>query len=729
MAGRRRRALSNSTVATVDEAAIQFYQEDSILKSAPIKAHTDDWPCFLLTNATIYHRNGTLANLLHVDLEGPFIVRGRLEIEKDQERYLINRHMRDRSPWIQIQNTLSFSIGLKDDGLPMPVLWASGGAGWFEIVPSEAYKATCDNMFQGISLHYAILDEYEAALEKLHKKKKNRQKTLLDVSLPLDHVLFKYALTVGDGITLPEALKRTKDQAIFLLSHFPKGTHFYNWLKNEFPDLTQKLAAKESNDSKTAPISKSCPLVAVPYSSIEKSSSLEISDSRKGRASLRNSASRIIRNSDVARPEAVASPREEQSREDRQAKTKGKSPMNVQSKSAYSPDTMKLDVPEKRRSLNAVSLRGGRNSLRTSIETRTPQQIPKAAGALTATTHSDAIFPISSIVEILEDSRQEMLELMSEGKQKKHPDAINPRSWCTKLYLGLSIRNPKALAEVCEYYARDLIQLLRPEWHSSVFYKWLEDNIDTTPNFEFIAEEEMKTIVRRKKKQKSSHEEAGSSTGAKEATPRTGGKQPPSRGRPGGKVAGLRPFTGSKKRLRQDANIENDEMDLDEDETLRKTSKRSRYFTDDENDEEAQDTSSSLSDGENAENKDLPLTRVVIRAEKLPSTTPKGPNQTWTCEEPDCGYIVRAADEEEGQALISQHFEAHEKDAQEATERSESSRAGLMNIAVQESQKGHVPINHLLEKIRNFGDKTQKQEEMQLNGQVLPQPIKRSLLV
>lgn len=191
MVGRRRRALSNSTVATIDQSVIQFYKEESILKGAPTRAHTDDWPCFELTDATVYHRDGTLANLLHVDLEGPFIVRGRLQIEKDQERFLVNRHMKNRSPWIQIQNTQSFSIGLKDDQPPMPVLWASGGAGWFEIVPSDAYKYICDTMFQGVCLHYAVLDEYEAALEMLHTKKKNKSKTLNDVKLPLDTILFK----------------------------------------------------------------------------------------------------------------------------------------------------------------------------------------------------------------------------------------------------------------------------------------------------------------------------------------------------------------------------------------------------------------------------------------------------------------------------------------------------------------------------------------------------------
>ncbi|KAI0840024.1 hypothetical protein F5Y06DRAFT_263394 [Hypoxylon sp. FL0890] len=710
MVGRRRRAPSNSTVATVDEAAIRYYKEESILKPVSGRVHPDDWPCFLLNDATIYHKDGTLANLLHVDLEGPLVVRGKVEIERDQERFLVSRHIKDRSPWIQIQNTSSFSIGLKDDGLPMPVLWASGGAGWYEIVPSEAYRDICDTMFQGISLHYAILDEYEAALERLHKKKKNKQKTLHDVKLPLDEVLFRYAVTVGDGTTLQEAHQRTRDQAIFLLSHFPKGTEFHNWLTSEFPDVAKKLAAKESSDSKTVATSESSALVAAPYPLLEKSSSVEATDlKKKGKVSLRGSAPRTTRNSESVEHGAVEPLSKDQIQKAKPIKAKQKTPVETRSESVHNPDTMMLDVP-------------GDQDLKSNAPEKSRRLHSQEARGAHSHTNS-----LSVVLEALQDSRQEMLDLLDEGKQKKHPDDISPKSWCNKLYLQLSIKNPKALTEVCEYYARDLVSLLGSEWHKGEFYKWLEDNVNTQPKFEYITEEDVKRVVRRKKMGRSSRDDTQATTESKEPAVKPEGNQPSRRGRPSGKVAGLRPSTGSKKRLRHEASFDDDEMDVDEDGMLRQTSKRSRYF-DDEGDD-AEDTTSSMSDDEEVDNKDAPLTRIVIRAEKLPSTTPKGPNQTWTCEEPDCGYVVRAADQEAGQALISQHYEAHENDAQEAAEQSELSRASLMNLAVQESQKGHIPINHLLEKIRSMGDKAQKRDEVRLDGQVVPQPIKRSLLV
>jgi hypothetical protein len=85
MAGRRRlRAASTSTVATVDEDAVKYQKENQVLRPAPPGDRPDDWPCFLLTDATVYDKNGEMANLLHVDLEGPFMVRGLLTIEQDQ---------------------------------------------------------------------------------------------------------------------------------------------------------------------------------------------------------------------------------------------------------------------------------------------------------------------------------------------------------------------------------------------------------------------------------------------------------------------------------------------------------------------------------------------------------------------------------------------------------------------------------------------------------------------
>ncbi|KAI0166846.1 hypothetical protein GGR52DRAFT_77104 [Hypoxylon sp. FL1284] len=723
MAGRRRRAPSNSTVATVDEAEIQFYKEETVLKPASTRMHTDDWPCFLLADATVYHQDGTIANLLHVDLEGPFITRGRLEIEKDQEQYLVNRHMRDKSHWIQIQSTVSFSIGLKVDDPRMPVLWASGGAGWFEIVPSEAYRDTCDAMFQGICLHFAVLDSYEDALEKLQRKKKNAHKTLEDAKLPLETVLFDYAVSVGDGITLPEAHQRVQEHAVFLLSHFPKGTEFYNTIANKFPDIVQQLSDKKSNPSNPA-ASQSSHFVAVPYPSTEKSSSIEATESKRGRPSMRSSASAMRTN--VIDIDMADLSSDEASREGRASRARRNPPSTLAPTTARDVDVTMLDVPAD--SSNATPSPGNDHS---SVTMSINNQVKLQDTPSKTRVDSDIGSSMSTVLEALQDARQDVLESVKEGKQKKHPDDMNPKTWFNKLYLELSIRNPKALSEVCKYFASDLVPLLGPEWHASQLYEWLEEHVSKKPNFEYITEQDMASITRRKKKQRI-RDETRESTGDKVASQQPAARQVAGKRLPGGRrsgqVSGLRPFTGSKKRMRHDANFGEDEMDLDDDDVLNTTSKKSRYFTEDDEDEANASVSSSSEDEEN-EDEDAPLTRLAIRAEKLPSSTPKGLNQTWTCEEPECGYVVRGADEKEGQVLITEHYEAHEKEAEDEAEPSAGSQSSIIDLAMQESEKGHLPVNHLLDKLRRMGDKAQKREEVIVNGQVLPKPIKRNLLI
>lgn len=389
---------------------------------------------------------------------------------------------------------------------------------------------------------------------------------------------------------------------------------------------------------------------------------------------------------------------DEPSREGRASRTRPRSPFNLPSRTARSADVMMLDVPaDKHHSLDmALDSEETRSSDHMSIESEKLQLDPPDATSSTRK-YPDLSSSMSIVLEALQDARHDVLELVKEGKQKKHPDDMNPKTWFNKLYLGLSIRNPKALSEICEYFASDLVALLGPEWHTSQFFKWLKENVNTVPKFEYITRADMASIARRKKKQKT-HEDAQDATEDRELLPQPAVNQialkQPSRGRRGGKVAGLRPFTGSKKRMRHEAGFEGDEMDLDEDGISEQTSKRSRYFAEDE--EEAHDTASLVSDDEEDEDKDAPLTRVVVRAEKLPSPTPKGLDQTWTCEEPDCDYVVRAADDEEGQALISEHYEEHEREAAEEAEADAKNQTSLLGLAMQEAERGHLPVKYVL---------------------------------
>ena len=193
--GRRRgrpRKDSTSTVATVDDNQIRYAKESDLLKPIPAGLHSDRWPCFSLDDVVVYHKDGrTPANLLHVASEGPFIVRGRLDLTEDEDteylresrfsvpfvyiRLLMSAagsNIYDRQPYVEIQQAVSFSIALTDEGMSGTIIWASGQAGWFEITPAEEYRKIYNTMDQGVALYYNILLQYEDHEEKRIKKSK-----------------------------------------------------------------------------------------------------------------------------------------------------------------------------------------------------------------------------------------------------------------------------------------------------------------------------------------------------------------------------------------------------------------------------------------------------------------------------------------------------------------------------------------------------------------------------
>ncbi|KAJ8130031.1 hypothetical protein O1611_g3598 [Lasiodiplodia mahajangana] len=673
MVRRRRRPGANALAAaeiaaTEKRLAVRHYKESSVLKPVNPSVHSDNWPCFLLTDATVHVPDGAMVSQLEVDLMGPLIVRGKLELEKDNERYLVNRHMKGRALRIQIEASRAFSVGAKDDSLSVPVVWASGEAGWFEIVPAPCYQRICDEMFQAVSLHYSLLDQFEEALEKLQKSKKKKKATMADVTLDLDELLFQvcsaivpllkmlgiknfrsngaflqYALRSGDGLTLPEAHRRFNQNCIFLLSHFPKDTSVYKHLADKYSSTVKLLANKDRKPRD--PSFDICRLPAYDYSQREKSSSLESARAKKGSP-------------------AGGSPKDDD---------------------VIMTDPPKNDVARLRTSRSHKELNENNSTLDLNVV-----GVTKSSGNV--------------LFDALQDVRGQMLQQISEGKQKKRLDQITAKSWQTKVYMECNIKHYNSVEEIFHYHARDLVQRLGPEWHDTMIYEWAKERAAKPPTLTLISEEEVNQIVRRvKKSARGNHTEKPAKEILRPEVREYAGKQTPT-SRPSGKAAGLRPSTGGKKRLRYDIDLE-DSMDIDEDGSLKKKSKKSHLTEDedeDEDEDEEQDDESIDEDGAGssrrsksyAENNDAPTTQLVIRAEKLPSTQPKGPNQTWICEEPDCGYIVRAAHEEQGRKLISTHYEEHEKEAQDVAQETALNR---VNLAVQEA-RGHMPINHLLEK-------------------------------
>lgn len=83
-----------SAIATESEAPAQprrsmYLKESSILKPLADRIDPDDWPCFLLEDATVYKPDGRrLEKLLHASEDCPLTVRGRLKLDKKDKQYL-----------------------------------------------------------------------------------------------------------------------------------------------------------------------------------------------------------------------------------------------------------------------------------------------------------------------------------------------------------------------------------------------------------------------------------------------------------------------------------------------------------------------------------------------------------------------------------------------------------------------------------------------------------------
>lgn len=308
---------------------------------------------------------------------------------------------------------------------------------------------------------------------------------------------------------------------------------------------------------------------------------------------------------------------------------------------------------------------------------------------------------VQVIIAALEDVRNSIIELNSQRPHAKPLNQISHKTWQTKVYMECNIRHYNSVQEILHYYARDLVHQLDPKWHDTLIYQWAKQKVSEPVTLTLISEAEVKQIVRRvKQSMRGAHAETAPTHSPRPEPAVYAGKQTP-KNRRSGKAAGLRPSTGSKKRLRHQINFA-DEMDFDEDGSLRKKkSKSSHYFTEDEGSEDDDNDNEGVDEEEEEDGSDeaessaskgaVPMTQVLIRAEKLPPIQPQGPNQTWICDEPDCGYIVRAAYEDNGRELISAHYEDHEREAQDMAQETALNRE---NLAVQEANRGHMPIKY-----------------------------------
>ena len=291
---------------------------------------------------------------------------------------------------------------------------------------------------------------------------------------------------------------------------------------------------------------------------------------------------------------------------------------------------------------------------------------------------------LASVVEAIESAHRQL----SSSKTGQTASAI-----VNKIYFSYKFPNYRdgttgchrvPVQEVLHYNSKALLQVLdRSKYENHDILGYLEQLAKT--KFSPIAIKmsdfpypliHRKQMVRNSKKpvlERSSDvsvtsEEATSGQPIRQAR---GGKQVKTRA---GKKSGLRLPTSSAKRPHADLESGS--------ESENSAAKKSHFFSEDDGVEDAADTSAEGGEdtSDNGERPSTDPVKIFIRAEKIPSSVPRGLHDTWTCEQQGCDYIVRGGEEEECQDRIREHFRDHE----------ESKR---VDLAVTES-RGLLPIKY-----------------------------------
>jgi len=303
--------------------------------------------------------------------------------------------------------------------------------------------------------------------------------------------------------------------------------------------------------------------------------------------------------------------------------------------------------------------------------------------------------------------------------------------------------NPYGISgPIIQYFSPQLLPRLGAEWHDTPFYQWLsEESTKGHGPPEGMTIDDMNYRLQRRHKQQKPRSPKESAVVRKEKNLKQAledensdqevrpGKRP---GRKSGKAATLRLASSfSKKRLASDL-LDDDSATGGGSRRGRKSMKTSHHHDDDSADDDDSDESSDAESplNEAADDDDSlaagglstspkDAVRLVVTSERIPGTSPSGPEGTWTCEQDGCGFVVRDAESQPGQDSIQEHFSYHEAQAEK------------INLALKES-RGHLPINHLLEKIQALGKSVFKKQEATtttVNGEPRPKPIKRRMLL
>ncbi len=282
---------------------------------------------------------------------------------------------------------------------------------------------------------------------------------------------------------------------------------------------------------------------------------------------------------------------------------------------------------------------------------------------------------LDSLLEILEEIR-----LDTNGDKKLSEKRVRSR-----MYFMCRVPNYERPIEMVTYFARELLPRLGPQWKPTPFYTWLVAvSKQPPPVFDQEVISEFPNNVTHRGARAAGPTAAPPKTAvhpaaANQNTPNEEDSEPeyvgtgkyPKTGRTAGKMSALRPKKRPASAIEESPSSGR---------RRRMSAKQSGSGSDDSAGSSDESLSDDSTHSDTANGRSFPV-RLLVRAQAIPTTTPTGPNDTWVCREPGCGFVVRAASEEGGKELIEQHFKEHEKQAR------------MMNLAREESQShGHLPI-------------------------------------
>ncbi|EWZ45378.1 uncharacterized protein FOBCDRAFT_198962 [Fusarium oxysporum Fo47] len=650
MVGRPRRA-STSSVDTEDESQRSWKQEKSVLRFDP--GGVDPDTTFEIKDAVVLNKDGhTLENALDVATRGPYIIRGLLHIEEQSQRARLIMKVRSLTPF-EVRKCGQFSIGESDSG--SPVIWMLGTCGWFELNAAPAYLPIYRKMQEAIRLYYRLMAIYR------DKKPKKAKKSKKDALKELYQVFHEYAASIGDGSTLEEVIARCDDHASFLIAQCIQDqsevewfvTPFYKWLINRHQDLYNKELERMNNP----PQPQRSPSVEASNPPVS-----QILTSRTRNGSSAPSTARDA-TPDIIEPED-SPPRRRYSR----------------SRSAtHRPENSVVDLFSSTQISRDGSTRPVSAHSSASIPSVRMSQAPISVDA-----EDDAF---RTVLDALEWIR---VEISNSKGGRLNISAVANKFWSNfrfPTYKGdikPSYRVP--IQEVLHYNVHGLLQVLDKDKYDGEFYSWLQELAEMPFNPVAIKPSEFPFYVIRRKPSSNNNPSKPappSQAGAASRNLDEGFSTPPRSspagkslmrpGRPSGIKSSLRLATTSKKRPHSEVDSDSE----DEGSEL----KRSHYFSGEE--ETMGNTSHmSLSEDEDAQETSEGPVKIFLRADNIPTTVPRGPGETWVCEEEDCGYVVRGGDIQNCRDRIRRHFNEHEQ------------QMDRVNLARTEATRGHLPVKY-----------------------------------